>query len=102
MVKITFYRVMSEEEFLYLQNNSMKFWTKRYKFFTPYLDFIMLILDSNFNNRNIKKERYTHIVQFKFENLSKIKQINKREIILDRQDMNGVKFSYKLINVLEG
>ena len=96
-MKTILYRVMSEEEFSYLRSNSVNFWKNRYKFFTPYMDFILLILSSDFNNRNIKKERYTHIVQFEFENLSKIRQINKREVILDRRDMNGVKFTYSLL-----
>jgi len=56
---------------------------RRYKYFSPSLDFIFnRVLDGKFNNSNFKPERYTHLICFKIreEDLKHFSKIGKNEM----------------------
>ena len=60
------YRAMSEVEFIEtLKSGKADFGIKRFKWFSPSLDFIVSrVRDGKFNNSKFVPNRYTHIVAF--------------------------------------
>lgn len=59
------YRTMSEEEYNITTSRGKLHFIRKYKYFTPNLEFITnRVLDGKFNNSNYVPSRYTRLVSF--------------------------------------
>ena len=80
-----FYRAMCVEEFNKTTPNSLSF-IRRYKWMTPNLDFLYnRVMGGNFNNSDVKCDRYTHIVKIICD-ISNVHRLNDNEYIIDRRN----------------
>ena len=87
------YRLMSEEEYKQTVNNNKFVFKGRYKYFTPYICFVTYrILGTNFANRLLKPEKYTHLLLFEIENNScKFFDYKGKEWVLDKRKAHNVR-----------
>lgn len=59
------YRAMSDDEYNSTISRNKPHFIRKYKYFSPYLDFITTrVLDGKFNNSNYIPSKYTKVVSF--------------------------------------
>ena len=59
------YRAMSETEAMATLQWGKPVFIRRFKWFSPYLEFVASrVMDGEFNGSKFKPERYTHLLQF--------------------------------------
>ena len=92
---IILYRAMSDDERnKTLKDNKLSF-IKRFKWFSPSISFIFnRVKGVDFNNSRVEKQRYDNILTFKImkSDLDKFKILNKNEYMLDRRNLQLIKW----------
>jgi hypothetical protein len=91
MMDMIMYRAMCLKE--YENSKDRLDFTKRFKWFSPNIDFILKrVTDGNFNNSNLVDGRYDIICKFKIVSGSEnFVRLNVNEYMLDRRKSNNVK-----------
>ena len=85
------YRAMCKEEFDSTMKEGSAVFYKRFKWFTPNIDFLLSrVRDGKFNNSHIEKNRYDYIVCFEAD-ISKARVLNSNEIQFDRRRNPSIK-----------
>ena len=85
---------MSKSEFDNTIKNGKPTFIKRYKWFTPSLEFLInRICDGKFNNSNFVP-RYTHIIKWDIpkSHLQFFDKVSSKELMLDRRKANQITF----------
>jgi hypothetical protein len=79
------YRAMSPEEAEKTINNKEVQFIRRFKWFSPSLEFVNnRVRDGKFNNSKFSTEKYTHLLKFEFRDKDDVAFIkNKDEWMLD-------------------
>jgi len=86
------YRAMCEEEYLNtIKYNKPDFSLKRFKWFSPSLEFIISrVKDGSFNNSRFCRDRYKYLMAFEINGYDFLK--DKKEIQIDRR--NNIKIDF--------
>lgn len=80
------YRAMCDEEAERTLKNGRPDFLKKFKWFSPNLDFIReRVQDSNFNNSKYKSERYKRLLVFETQDIDKSDFVSKNEVQFDRR-----------------
>ena len=97
---MTIYRAMCHEEMVKTINNGYaSFDTKRYKWFSQNLEFIVnRVMDKKFNNSKFKSHRYTYLLEFEW-NGNNCDFISTNEIQFDRRKNPKIKFVKTLLEL---
>lgn len=85
---IILYRAMCEEEAKKSIEDQRPNFIRRYKGFSPSLDFVTRrIQDGKFNNSQFRPERYTNILTFEFSERAKdyFTKVGNKELMIDRR-----------------
>lgn len=80
------YRAMCDEEAERTLKNGRPDFLRKFKWFSPNLDFIReRVQDSNFNNSKYKSERYKRLLVFETQDIDKSDFVSKNEVQFDRR-----------------
>ena len=96
MDKQLVYRAMCKEELDNTLKENKAVFYKRFKWFTPNIDFILeRVRDGRFNNSGFVEDRYQYIVCFEAD-VSKARLLNDNEIQFDRRRNPSIKFKEEI------